>query len=324
MSAVIGRELGSPDSYELQSVATPTPGKGQVRVSVRAAGISFVDVLIAAGKYQLKPPLPYTPGTEFAGVVEAVGEGVSEARIGERVCATGMGGGFAQAACAPAASTIAIPETMAFEEAAVFRVNYATAYHALVQRAATAAGENVLVVGAGGGVGLACIQVAKALGARVVASASSAAKRALASESGADDVLDAAAPDWREQLRSLTDGRGVDVVVDPVGGAETERAFRSLAWRGRHLVIGFAAGEIPRLPTNLALLKGASLHGVDLRQFAEKEPGTAAANLERLFSLAQSGALRPRIGASFPLTAFRDAMHAAADRNQTGRVVLLV
>lgn len=322
MRAVVARAFGAPESFAIEDRPTPEPGPGQVLVAVRAVGVSFVDVLIAAGRYQLKPPLPFTPGTEFAGVVQAVGEGVDELRPGDRVAASGFGGGLAERTLVAAGSALKIPETMDFAEASVFRVSYATGYYALVQRGRLEPGETVLVLGAGGAVGLACVQLAKALGARVVASAASEAKRALAREAGADAALETGAADWRDRIKALTEGRGVDVVADPVGGAATEPAFRSLAWKGRHLVIGFASGDIPRLPTNLSLLKGAELVGVDIRQFGEKEPQTAAANIRRLFELYDAGAVRPKVAQVFPLERFAEAMNAAGAGAAAGRIVV--
>jgi len=321
MRAVVAREFGPPETFAVEQLPAPEPGAGQVRIAIRAAGVSFVDVLIASGGYQLKPKLPFTPGSEFAGVVDAVGPEVAGFTVGDRVCASAFGGALAEAAVAPQGAVTPIPDGMSFEEAAVFRVSYATAYHALVQRGRVQAGETVLVLGAGGAVGAAAVQVAKALGARVIASASSPAKRELACEMGADEALESGAADWRDRLKALTDGRGVDLVVDPVGGDITEAAFRSLAWKGRHLVIGFTAG-MARLPTNLALLKGAELVGVDIRQFGEREPRVAAANLRALFELYAQGLLRPRIAEAYPLERFAEAMDAAAKGAAAGRIVV--
>ena len=324
MRAVIARTWGPPDDLSIEDVDIPQPAAGAARIAVRVACVGFVDVLIAAGSYQVKPPLPFTPGFEFAGVVDAVGDGVPHDLLGARVCATALGGGFSEYAITSAASATRIPAAMSFEDAAVFRGGHATAYYALVQRGRLAPGETALVLGAGGGVGLAAVQVAKALGARVIASASTQAKRGIAQGALADAVIDSTAEDWRAQVRALTDGQGADVVVDPVGGSATEQAFRSLAWNGRHLVIGFAQGEIPRIPSNLSLLKGAALVGVDGRQFEAREPDVAADNMERLFKLYELGAVRPRIGARFAFSDFRTAMRAATDKSQTGRVVLAV
>jgi len=324
MLAAIVRDLGSPEQVLVEDLEIPLPAAGEVRIAVHAAGISFADVLITAGRYQAMPPLPFTPGTEFAGVIDAVGGGVSQNLVGARVCATAFGGGFAEFAIALARHASIIPAAMSFEDAAVFRGGHATACYALVQRGCLAPGEAVLVLGAGGGVGLAAVQMAKALGARVIAAASSEPKREIARRACADAVIDSSTSHWRAQVRTLTEGRGVDVVVDPVGGDASEQAFRSLAWKGRHLVVGFAQGEIPRLATNLALVKGASLIGVDGRQFELREPDAAAANMTRLFALYEQGAVRPLIGDRYSLADVRAGMHAASARRQTGRVVLVV
>jgi NADPH:quinone reductase len=321
--AVFADQYGPPESFVLRRVPVPTPGFGEIRVALRARGVSFVDLLIAAGRYQVRPPLPYVPGTEFSGVIDAVGEGVRAARVGTRVVAGSLGGGFADFAILPERMVSAIPSHMAFDVAAVFGASYMTAYHALVQRALLSAGEFVLVLGAGGAVGTAAIQVAVALGARVIASTSSEDKVAAARSSGAFAVVDARRPEFREQLRDLTGGVGVDVVVDPIGGPQTEPAFRSLSWRGRHLIIGYACREIPRLATNLALLKGAAMVGVDVRQFTDREPQLAAANLQRLFDLYGQGRLCPLIAARLPLLAYRDACAVVQRGENLGRVVLV-
>jgi len=321
MRAVVAREFGPPGSFLLEERSLPDPGPGEVRIGIRAAGVSFVDVLVATGQYQLKLPLPFTPGSEFAGMVAAVGPDAGLA-IGDRVCASAFGGALAEAAVVPARACVRIPDAMSFEEAAVFRVSYATAYHGLVQRGRLRPGETVLVLGAGGAVGAASVQVAKALAARVIGSASTEAKRALALEMGADEVVDSGAAHWRDRIKALTGGRGVDVVVDPVGGAASEPAFRALAWEGRHLVIGFVAG-IPKLAANLPLRKGAAIVGVDIRQFGERQPALAAENLARLFDLYGEGRLRPKIGLRLPLERFAEAMEAAAAGAGGGRIVLV-
>ncbi|MBV9997338.1 MAG: zinc-binding dehydrogenase [Caulobacteraceae bacterium] len=231
MRAVVAHAFGPPESLKLQDIATPEPGAGEVRIAIRAAGVSFVDVLVASGGYQVKPPLPHIPGGEFAGVVDAVGEGVTIREVGDRVCASGFGGGFAQYAVRPAEATVLIPESMDFADGATFRVSAVTAAHALVQRGRLEAGETVLVLGAAGAVGLAAIQLAKALGARVIASASSPAKRALALACGAEEAIDNAAEDWRDRVKAFSGGKGVDVVVDPVGGMRANGG--SAAWAGK-------------------------------------------------------------------------------------------
>jgi len=320
--AVFGETLGAPETYRLIEHDPGQPGAGQVRYAIRAAGISYVDVLVAAGKYQLQPKTPFIPGSECAGIIESVGAGVTQFKPGDRIIAGTFGKTFCEAAVAPVNDVIHCPDRLSFEEAATFKVNYLTAYYALVQRGRVQAGETVLVLGAAGGVGYAAIQIAKALGANVIASASSEMKRQVCLQGGADIAIDARSPSWRDDLKAANNGKGVDVVVDPVGGDSTEPAFRSLAWNGRHLVIGFVGGGIPKLPTNLALLKGASLIGVDIRQFGIFEPELAAKNVDALFALQAAHNLRPYIGKSFPIEEYVDAMNLAASGECVGRVVL--
>ncbi|MDB5452076.1 MAG: Oxidoreductase, zinc-binding dehydrogenase family [Caulobacteraceae bacterium] len=320
MKAVVAQAFGPPETFRIEELPMPMPGAGEVRVDIHAASVSFVDALIAAGQYQVKPELPFIPGGEFAGVVGATGEGVTALKVGDRVCGAGLGGGFAQQVIRKEASLTRTPETMEFREAAVFQVSYATAYHALVQRGALQPGETVLVLGAAGAIGVAAIQIAKALGARVVASSSTEAKRAMTLAAGADAAVTAGAADWRDQVRAAAP-KGVDIVVDPIGGDALEPAFRSLAWRGRHLVIGFVGG-IAKLPTNLALVKGAALLGVDIRQFSLFEPQAAAANIAAIYRLHAEGRLTPVISATYPLEAFADAMAAVSTNAVAGRVVI--
>lgn len=319
--AVIADELGPPENYRLDQRDPGPPGPDQVRVAIHAAGVSYVDVLTAGGGYQVRPPVPFVPGSECAGVVEAVGIGVSDLAPGDAVVASGWGGMFADVAVLPARNVRPAPAGLSMVEAAVFPVSYQTARHALVDRAQLRPGETLLVLGAGGATGYAAIQLGRHLGARVIASASSEAKRALALAGGADVAVDARAPDWRDQLREANDGKGVDVVFDPVGGATTETAFRALGWNGRHLVVGFTAG-MTQLRTNLPLLKGASLVGVDIRQFGLFEPEAAAANSAAVFALAGEGVLKPAIGQTYPLEDFAAAMTAAASGETVGRIVL--
>ncbi|MFN4357954.1 NADPH:quinone oxidoreductase family protein [Sphingopyxis alaskensis] len=319
--AVMASALGPPDTYRLVEYDPGPPSPSQVRIAIRATGISYVDVLTAAGNYQVKPPLPYIPGSECAGIVEAVGMDVEGLSVGDKVVGSGWGGLFADAANLPARTVRKMPETLSFEEAAVFPVSYATARHALVDRGRLAAGETLLVLGAGGATGYAAIQLGKYLGAQVIASASNATKRSLARAGGADAVIDARDPDWRATVTAATGGQGVDVVFDPVGGDATDRAFRSLAWNGRHLVIGFPAG-IAALRTNLPLLKGASLIGVDVRQFGLFEPGRSEANRDAIFDLAAEGRLRPAIARTYPLEDFCAAMQDAETGESAGRIVL--
>lgn len=321
--AVRADELGPPENYALVDHDPGPPSPTQVRISIRAAGISFVDVLTAGGGYQVKPPVPFIPGSECAGVIEAVGAEVPGLAVGDKVVASGWGGMFAEATNLPARVVRKMPEALSFEEAAVFPVSYATAWHALVDRGGLKAGETLLVLGAGGATGYAAVQIGKLLGARVIGSASDEAKRALATAGGADAVVDARGDDWREAVKAANDGKGVDVVFDPVGGDATDPAFRSLGWNGRHLVIGFPAGMIA-LKTNLPLLKGASLVGVDVRQFGIFEPEKSEANRDTVFALAGEGKLRPAVARSYRLDEFRAAMADAAAGKSAGRIVLVM
>jgi NADPH2:quinone reductase len=322
MKAITVTEFGPPETFDYLDVPVPGIAPDEILIDVKAAGISFVDLLVAQGKYQVKPPLPYVPGTEFAGVVSKIGSEVRDFASGDRVVAGAMGGAYADRCAVPATMAVKMPDAMSFEHGSVFRVSYNTACYAMVQRAAVQPGETVLVLGAGGAIGTACIQMAKALGARVIASASTSEKRHLALSCGADDAVDSKAENWRDQIKVLTGNRGADVVADPVGGDETERAFRSLGWKGRHLVVGYAAGSIPKLPVNLALLKGASLVGVDLRQFGIFEPELYRENLLRLFDLYIKGQVTPPISATHPMGNFRAAMTSVIDGSAVGRVVL--
>ena len=319
--AVIAEAFGTPESYALRDLPPRALGPNEVRVAIRAAGISYVDVLTAEGRYQVKPPLPFVPGSEAAGLVSEVGEGVTGLTSGQRVSVSGWGGLFAEEAVLPARMVRPLPDGLGFAEAAVFPVSYATAWHALVDRGQVKPGEALLVLGAGGATGYAAVQVGKHLGARVIASASSAAKRALALAGGADAAVEARAEDWRDQVKAANGGKPVDVVFDPVGGDATDPAFRCLGWGGRHLVIGFPGG-IAALRTNLPLLKGAALVGVDIRQFGEIEPDKANANREETFRLAATGVLKPAIARTYALEDFAAAMTDAASGQSAGRIVL--
>lgn len=321
--AVRADELGPPENYILVDHDPGPLSPTQVRISIRAAGISFVDVLTAGGGYQVKPPVPFIPGSECAGVIAAVGAEVTGLAVGDKVVANGWGGMFAEAVNLPARVVRKMPEALSFEEAAVFPVSYATAWHALVDRGQLKAGETVLVLGAGGATGYAAAQIGKLLGARVIGSASDEAKRALATAGGADAVVDARGEDWREAVRAANGGKGIDVVFDPVGGDATDPAFRSLAWNGRHLVIGFPGG-MTALKTNLPLLKGASLIGVDVRQFGIFEPEKSEANRDQVFALAGEGKLRPAVARTYKLDDFRAAMADAAAGKSAGRTVLVM
>lgn len=301
----------------------PEPQAGEVLIEIRAASLNFPDLLIVQNKYQFKPPLPFVPGSEYAGVVRAVGEGVTQLRVGQHVACLSGTGGFGTHTTAPAALCLPLPEGFAFTDAAAFMMTYATSHHALIDRAQLKAGETVLVLGAAGGVGTAAIQIAKAAGARVIAAASTDEKCAVCRAQGADDTLNYRTQDLRATLKALTGGKGPNVVYDPVGGEFTEAAFRSIAWRGRHLVIGFAAGPIPSLPMNLPLLKGASLVGVFWGDFAKREPKANAAMLATLAQWYASGKIKPVIDRVRPMSELPAAYARMAARDVKGKLVLV-
>jgi NADPH2:quinone reductase len=322
MRRVEAAVLDSIGDYRLVEGERPVPAAGEVLIKVAACGVGYVDALVALGRYQVKPTLPHTPGQEVAGWVEAVGDGVSGLAPRDRVMAS-VRGGFADYALASVQAVTAIPDRMSFPQAAGFRINYLTALHGLRDRGAVRAGETVLVFGAAGGVGSAALQVAKLLGARVVAVASTDDKRAFCSALGADAVLDTAKEQWRDRLKELVGSGGLNVVFDPVCGPLFEPAFRSLAWGGRHLVVGFVGG-IPALPANLPLVKGASLTGIDVRQFLLFEAPLAAAHLSELLSWVADGRLSPPEGRRFELDDFAAALEFALKGAGKGKTILSI
>ncbi len=322
MQAVICREHGGPELLTVEDVPSPVPGAGEAVVSMKAASLNFPDLLIIQNKYQFKPPLPFSPGSELSGVVNEVGPGVEGVKPGDRVMALTTYGAFAEEVKVDAARLLPIPTGMDFTTAAAFLLAYATADHALRDRGQLARGETLLVLGAAGGVGLAAIEIGKRLGARVVACASSADKLAVCREHGADATIDYSAGDLREQIAAVGGSRGVDVVFDAVGGRYTEPALRSLAWRGRLLVVGFAAGEIPRIPLNLTLLKGCSIVGVFIGDFARREPDRFAASVRQLGEWYRTGTLRPEVSGTFPLAQAPEALKLMAERKVIGKIVL--
>jgi len=310
------------EALQWKELPMPEPAAGQVRIAIRAASLNFPDLLIIQNKYQMKPPLPFVPGTEFAGVVDAVGEGVKNLKVGDAVAAFAGTGGFGSHACIPAALAMPLPPGFSFEDASAFICTYATSHHALLDRAALKAGETVLILGAAGGVGTAAIQIAKAAGARVIAAASSDEKCRRCIEIGADASINYSQGNFRDELKALTNGKGPDVVYDPVGGDLAEAAFRSIAWRGRYLVIGFAQGQIPALPLNLALLKGASLVGVFWGEFARREPKNNAQTLAQLAQWYGEGKIKPVLDAVLPMEQLPEAFERMASRQVVGKVVL--
>ena len=323
MQAWLCEQLTGVEAMRWQALPTPEPSPGQVRIRVHAASLNFPDLLTVHGKYQVKPPLPFVPGSEFSGVVEAVGDGVRQLALGDRVATIGVTGGFASHACVDAAAVMPLPPDFDLDDAAAFAFTYGTSHHALIDRAALQVGETVLVLGAAGGVGSAAIQIAKAAGARVIAAASSAAKCAFCQTLGADVTINTQRENLREALKVATEGRGVDVVYDPVGGELAEPAFRSIAWRGRYLVVGFAAGAIPALPWNLALLTGASVDGVFWGDFVRREPKAFRQGMAALFTGYAQGKLKPAIDTRLPMADLAQAYARMASRQVCGKLLLV-
>jgi NADPH2:quinone reductase len=323
MHAWLCETLEGVDALQWRELPTPEPKPGEVRIAIKAASLNFPDLLIVEGKYQFKPPLPFVPGAEFAGTVEAVGEGVKHLKPGMPVAAIAGVGGFATHACVDATRVIPLPPGFALEDGAAFAFTYGTSHHALMDRAQLKAGETVLVLGAAGGVGSAALQIAKAAGAKVIAAASTDEKCALCKQLGADETLNYSTQDVRETLKALTGGKGPDVVYDPVGGALAEPVFRSIAWRGRYLVIGFAGGGIPALPWNLALLKGASVVGVFWGDFVKREPQASAAALGQLAQWYGQGKIKPVLDRPLPMAEIRQAYQRMASRQVLGKLLLV-
>ena len=324
MKAVLCKQFGPPESLVFEDVPSPKAGPGEAVVSVKAAGVNFPDVLIIQNKYQFKPPLPFSPGSELSGIVKEVGEGVKGFKPGDRVISIAPYGAFAEEVKVDAGRLVPVPEGMDFNSAAAFLFTYGTSDHALRDRAQLKAGETLLVLGAAGGVGLAAVEIGKALGARVIACASSAEKLEVCRQHGADEVINYSTEDLRERIKDLTGGKGVDVVYDAVGGPYSEPALRSTGWRGRFLVIGFAAGEIPKIPLNLPLLKGSSVVGVFWGEFTRREPKAFAAGIAQLGAWFRAGKLKPHVSQTFPLAQAVDALKLMAARKVKGKVVLTV
>jgi len=322
MKAVVCKAWGPPESLIVDEVASPVPGVGQVLIEVHAAGVNFPDTLIIQRKYQVQPELPFSPGGEVAGRVKAVGPGVGGWRVGDRVVGSATFGGYAQEAVIAAERVVPMPDGMDYPEAAAFVLAYGTSLHALKDRGRLTAGETLLVLGAGGGVGIAAVEIGKAMGARVIAAASDAGKLALCSAHGADATINCTTEDLRERLKALAPD-GVDVIFDPVGGERSEAAFRCMAWEGRHLVVGFAAGEVPRLALNLPLLKGASIVGVYWGNFLRRDADTTRAHMRDLFELHASGAVRPPVTHRYRMEEAGQALRDVMERRVKGKVVIL-
>lgn len=324
MKAVLCKAFGPADTLVVEDISSPVIKKNEVLLDVHAAGINFPDTLIIEGKYQFKPPFPFSPGGEAAGVISAVGEKVSHLKAGDRVMALTGWGSCAEQVAVPAYNVLPMPEGMEFTTAAAFSMTYGTAIHALTQRGALQEGETLLVLGASGGVGLAAVEIGKAMGARVIAAASTAEKLEVARQAGADELINYQSDDIRERIKTITKGQGVDVVIDPVGGDLFEQVFRSIAWNGRMLVIGFASGSIPSLPANLPLLKGAAVIGVFWGSFAQRQPQENMHNFQQLFAWYAEGKLKPLVSQTFPLADTAQAIKTLAARKTVGNLVVKV
>ena len=324
MRAVLCTEYGTQDKLSIGEVPDPVPGPDQVVIDMAAASLNFPDLLVIAGLYQFRPEPPFVPGAEGAGTVSAVGSDVTDVRVGQRVMAVGVQGAFADRWVADASAVIPTPGDMDFETAASLTLAFGTSYHALKQRAALQPGETLLVLGAAGGVGSAAIEIGKAMGATVIAAASTDEKLEFCRSLGADLTVNYATENLKGTVKELTGGRGADVIYDPVGGDLSEQAFRAIAWRGRHLVIGFAAGDIPKMPLNLPLLKGASIVGVFWGSFTSREPEANMRNGADLFAMLSDGTLKPRVTNVFPLEEYEAAFDLMASREAKGKIVLRI
>ncbi len=322
MRAAVLTELSGPDGLQIREIPDPTPGPGQVLLRVRACGINFADVLITQGLYQEKPPLPFVPGMEVSGDILAVGEGVAHLRPGQRVAALSGLGGLAEQVVVSADRVVPIPDDMPYEVAAGFLVAYGTAHVGLDHRARLLPGEVVLVHGAAGGVGLAAVEVAKAMGATVIATASTPEKMELAAQHGADYTINYREEDFRQRVKELTDGRGADVIFDPVGGSVFEQSLRCIAWEGRLLVIGFASGKIPSVPAGLVLVKNCAVVGLYWGAYADRDPMVLTDSLATLFRWYEEGRLHPHVSATYPLEQAGDALRALQRREARGKIVV--
>jgi len=324
VKAILCKQHGSPDTLTFEDIGEPQLEAGQVRIGVKACGVNFPDVLMVAGKYQMQPPLPFSPGAELAGEILQLASDVNEFQVGQRVLALSAFGGMAEQICVSAQTVMPIPDDMPFETAAAFLLTYGTSYYALKQRGQLQPQETLLVLGAAGGVGLAAVELGHLLGAKVIAAASTDAKLDLAQEYGASMTINYARENLKDRMRDLTSGNGADVIYDPVGGDLFDQCLRSVGWNGRLLIIGFASGTIPKIPANLPLLKGASIVGVFWGRFAEKEPAAHRQNTRQLFAWYSEGKIRPKISRAFPLKDGADAIAMLAERRAAGKVVVTI
>ncbi|WP_020602560.1 NADPH:quinone oxidoreductase family protein [Spirosoma spitsbergense] len=324
MQAILCRSFGLPDTLTLEDIPSPTPVPGQVLIQTKACSLNFPDTLTIQDKYQFKPPLPFSPGSESSGVVRAVGEGVTHLKPGDRVFTFGSHGGLAEERLSDANATIPLPDGMDFVTGASTLYAYGTSYHALKDRAQLQAGETLLVLGAAGGVGLAAVELGKRMGATVIAAASTEEKLAVCRQKGAAHGINYTTEDLRQRIKDITGGKGVDVVLDPVGDQWAEPAIRSMAWRGRYLVVGFAGGEIPKIPLNLALLKGCAIVGVFWGAFTQKEAALSQQNMQEIATWVMQGKLTPHIYREYSLSEAPQALTDMMERRVIGKAVVVL
>jgi len=322
MKAIICSKYGLPNTLEYKEVDDPQPKKGEILISIKACSVNFPDTLIIQGLYQFRPEPPFSPGSDFAGVVEKLGEGVTHFKVGDEVVGFNPYGGFAEKVTAPANVCFPKPKGMSMVNASAFLMAYGTSYHALKDRGQVQEGDTVLVLGASGGVGITAVELAKLMGAKVIAAASTDEKLELCKQFGADEVINYATENLKERAKELTDGKGVDVIYDPVGGNYSEQAFRAIAWKGRHLVVGFANGKIPKIPLNLPLLKGADVTGVFWGAFTQREAKNSLQNVTDLVTWYLTGKLKPHIDATYSLQDAPKALEAIMNRKVKGKVVI--
>ena len=322
MKAIVCSKFGTPDTLKYQEIKIPNPKEGEILITVKACSVNFPDTLIIQGKYQFKPEFPFSPGSDVAGIIEKVGENVKHFKVGDAVVGFIPFGGFAEKAILKAIDCFPKPRGMSMVNASAFLLAYGTSYHALKDRANLQKGETILILGASGGVGLTALELAKLMGAKVIAAASSQEKLNLCKEFGADEVINYTEENLKDRVKELTNGKGVDVIYDPVGGAFSELALRAIAWRGRHLVVGFANGEIPKIPINLTLLKGASIVGVFWGAFAQKEPKKSLENIQQLLTWFVKGEVKPHIDKTYSLEDAPKALEDMMQRKVKGKIVI--
>tara|TARA_B100000795_G_scaffold185475_1_gene140873 strand:+ start:3661 stop:4641 length:981 start_codon:yes stop_codon:yes gene_type:complete len=322
MKAIVCSKFGTPDTLKYQEIEIPNPKEGEILITVKACSVNFPDTLIIQGKYQFKPEFPFSPGSDVAGIVEKVGENVKHFKVGDAVVGFIPFGGFAEKAIVKATDCFPKPRGMSMVNASAFLLAYGTSYHALKDRANLQKGETILILGASGGVGLTALEISKMMGAKVIAAASSKEKLELCKQFGADEVINYTKENLKDRVKELTNGKGVDVIYDPVGGAYSEQALRAIAWKGRHLVVGFANGEIPKIPINLTLLKGASIVGVFWGAFAQKEPKKSLENIQQLLTWFVKGDVKPHIDKTYSLKEAPKALEDMMQRKVKGKIVI--